>query len=134
MITNKLKTASLKLTFQREKILEYIISQKEHPTAEMIYAHIVKVIPHISKTTVYNNVKSLAKANLIRPIKFIGEIEARYDGVVDDHHHFVCDKCGKIYDLDLSCKHLNKKDLEGHIVENIYAYFTGTCKNCKEDK
>lgn len=132
MITNKLKTASLKITFQREKILEYIIFNKEHPTAEMVYKYIVKKIPHISKTTVYNNLKSLAKANLINPIKFIGETEVRYDGVVDNHHHFVCEKCGKIYDLNLSCKHMNKKEVEGHKVENIYAYFVGTCKKCKE--
>ena len=69
MITNKLKTASLKLTFQREKILEYIISQKEHPTAEMIYAHIVKVIPHISKTTVYNTLKLFEEKNIVQSLK-----------------------------------------------------------------
>ena len=97
MITNKLKTASLKSTFQREKILEYITSKREHPTAEMIYDHIVKIIPSISRTTVYNNVKALAKANLVKPIKFIGETQIRYDGVTKNHYHFICEKCGKIF-------------------------------------
>jgi Fe2+ or Zn2+ uptake regulation protein len=132
MITNQLKTASLKSTFQREKILEYIISKKEHPTAEMIYDHIVKIISNISRTTVYNNVKALTKANIIKPIKFIGENQVRYDGETKLHYHFICEKCGKIYDIYTDYdKVLNKKNIEGNKIKNVYAYFSGICKNCK---
>ena len=133
MITNKSKTVYLKSTFQREKILEYIISKKEHPSAEMIYDHIVKIISNISRTTVYNNVKALAKANLIKPIKFIGEKQVRYDGETKPHYHFICEKCGKIYDMNISCDKIwNKKNIEGHKIKNAYAYFTGICKKCNK--
>ncbi|MFA7074203.1 MAG: transcriptional repressor [Endomicrobiaceae bacterium] len=132
MITNKLKKASLKSTFQREKILEYIISRKEHPTADMIYKYMQTLSPCISKTTVYNTVKSLTKTNIIKSIKFSGKDETRYDGTVDAHHHFVCEKCGKIYDIKLKCQTFNKKEIDGHKIHNACAYFTGICKECKK--
>ncbi|MEA5000638.1 MAG: transcriptional repressor [Endomicrobiaceae bacterium] len=132
MITNKLKKASLKSTFQREKILEYIISRKEHPTADMIYRYMLTLSPCISKTTVYNTVKSLTKTNLIKSVKFLGQDEIRYDGTVDTHHHFVCEKCGKIYDIEVLCQNFNKKEINGHKINNVYAYFTGICKECKK--
>lgn len=131
MITNKLNKVSLKSTFQREKILDYIVSGKEHPTADMIYKYMLKISPCISKTTVYNTVKSLSEAKLIKSIKFTGKDEIRYDGIVDAHHHFICEKCGKIYDLGITCRHFDKKNIDGHDINNVYAYFTGTCKNCK---
>ncbi len=132
MITNKLKKASLKSTFQREKILEYIISRKEHPTADMIYRYMLTLSPCISKTTVYNTVKSLTKTNLIKSVKFLGQDEIRYDGTVDTHHHFVCEKCGKIYDIEVLCQNFNKKEINEHKINNVYAYFTGICKECKK--
>ncbi|MGE4384513.1 MAG: Fur family transcriptional regulator [Endomicrobiaceae bacterium] len=132
MITNKLKKASLKSTFQREKILEYIISRKEHPTADMIYKYMLTLSPCISKTTVYNTVKSLTKTNIIKSIKFLGKDEIRYDGTVDTHHHFLCEKCGKIYDIEVQCQNFNKKEINGHKIHNAYAYFTGICKECKK--
>lgn len=131
MITNRLKKVSLKSTFQREKILEYIISRKEHPTADMIYQYMLTISPCISKTTVYNTVKSLSKTNLIKSIKFLGKDEIRYDGTVDAHHHFLCEKCGKIYDVEIQCQNFKKEDIDGHKINNVYAYFTGICKKCK---
>lgn len=133
MITNKLRAASLKSTFQRQRILEYIYAGKNHPNVEMIYKHMLKICPTISKTTVYNTVKSLDKAGLIKAVKFSSKGEAIYDGNPSVHYHFVCDKCGKIFDLDLDCKNIIKKEIDGHKVESVCAYFSGVCKECKKD-
>ncbi len=133
MITNKLRAASLKSTFQRQRILEYIYAGKNHPNVETIYKHMLKICPTISKTTVYNTVKSLDKAGLIKAVKFSGKGEAIYDGNPSVHYHFVCDKCGKIFDLDLDCKNIIKKEIDGHKVESVCAYFSGVCKECKKD-
>lgn len=133
MITNKLNKASLKQTVQREEILKYILADKIHPTADMIYKNIVKIIPHISRTTVYNNLKALEKANIIKAITITGEDETRYDAVVEPHHHFVCEKCGKIYDIDICCNNFLKKNIEGHSINSVYAYFKGICKECTKD-
>ncbi len=133
MITNKLRTASLKSTFQREKILEYIYSSKEHPNVDKIYKYMLKLAPSISKTTVYNTVKSLDKAGLIKAVKFCGKDEAIYDGNITVHYHFVCNKCGTIFDLDLDCKNIIKKEIDGHKIESVCSYFSGICKECKKD-
>ena len=131
MITNKLRSADLKSTFQREKILEYLSSRKEHPTVDMIYKYMLSIYPSISKTTVYNTVKSLDKAGLIKAVKFCSKGEVIYDGNPSVHYHFVCKECGKIFDLDLDCKNIIKKEINGHKVEDICAYFSGICKECK---
>lgn len=133
MITNKLRAVALKSTFQREKILEYISSRKEHPTVDRIYKHMIKICPSISKTTVYNTVKSLDKAGLIKAVKFCGKDEYIYDGDTSVHYHFVCNKCGKIFDLNLDCKNIIKKEIDGHKIESICSYFSGICKECKKD-
>ncbi len=133
MITNKLRAVALKSTFQREKILEYIYSRKEHPTVDRIYKHMIKICPSISKTTVYNTVKSLDKAGLIKAVKFCGKDECIYDGNTSVHYHFICNKCGKIFDLNLDCKNIVKKEIDGHKVEGICAYFSGICKECQKD-
>ncbi len=131
MITNKLKNVSLKSTFQREKILEYIMSRNEHPTADMIYRYMKTLSPSISRTTIYNTVKSLNKTNLIKAIKFLGKDEIRYESRIDAHHHFLCEKCGKIYDLEIECKNFAKKNIDGHKIKNVCAYFSGICKKCR---
>ena len=132
MITNKLRSVALKATFQREKILEYLSSRKEHPTADMIYKYMLSISPSISKTTVYNTVKSLNKTGLVKAIKFCGKDEVIYDSDISIHHHFVCKKCGKIFDLDICCPNALKKTIEGHNIESFFGYFSGTCKECKK--
>ena len=49
-----LKSHEIKPSFQRMRIFEYLITHRNHPTVEMIYKSLVKEIPTLSKTTVYN--------------------------------------------------------------------------------
>ncbi len=129
MITNKLSSSGLKQTFQRRKILEFLENTKSHPTADSIYNEIVKEIPTISRTTVYNTVNKLAEEGIIKCIKTKNS-EMRFDACTEPHYHFVCNECGHIYDIGVCCANALKYNVDGHKIEDIFICYSGTCKEC----
>jgi Fur family peroxide stress response transcriptional regulator len=130
MITNKLSSSGLRQTFQRRKILEFLENTKSHPTADTIYKEILKEIPTVSRTTVYNTVNKLVEEGIIKCLK-IKESEMRFDARTEPHYHFVCNKCGKVYDVGICCKNVLSYDIDGHKVEDIFICYSGICKFCK---
>ncbi len=120
---------NLKPTFQRIKILEYLFNNIVHPTADDIYKAIVEQIPMLSKTTVYNTLNTFIKSGIIKGI-YIEENEVRYDSIIEDHGHFKCTKCNKIYDVKLDCKVINNLINNKFKIEEKCIYFKGICSNC----
>lgn len=59
---------NIKPTFQRIKILEYLLSRRTHPDAETTYNELIKEIPTISKTTIYNTLREFSVKGLILSI------------------------------------------------------------------
>ena len=51
--------AALKYSRQRESIKHYLMTTKEHPTADTVYMHVKKEFPNISLGTVYRNLNLL---------------------------------------------------------------------------
>ncbi len=123
-----------KKTKQREAILEILKNTKSHPTADEIYQKVRQEIPHISKGTVYRNLKFLAEREEVIKIDTEGT-EARYDARVENHYHFRCDSCGKVFDVDVPVDvELDKKaaqktgfDITHHVLE-----FRGFCSECQK--
>ena len=130
MITNKLSSSGLRQTFQRRKILEFLENTKSHPTADNIYNAIVKKIPTVSRTTVYNTVNKLVEEGIIKRIK-IKDSEMRFDACTEPHYHFLCDICGKVYDIGLCCKNALSYEIDGHKVKDIFVCYNGMCRACK---
>jgi len=130
-IKSLLKKKDVKLTYQRIKILDYIKNRKKHPTFEMIYNDLVKEIPTISKTTIYNTLHVFIEKGLVTPVSIPGK-DVRFDGNSSWHHHFICERCGRIIDLDIRCEYLEKGEVEGHRIKEFYGYFKGICRDCLE--
>ncbi len=84
---------------QREAILAAVRSTTCHPTADVVYAEVRKLIPGVSLGTVYRNLRVLVDAGELRTIEGPGGV-SRYDGCTDGHYHFRCDICGKVQDID----------------------------------
>lgn len=121
---------------QREAIALYLDSTKSHPTAEEIYRQVKEELPDISLATVYRNLKQLEELHLIRRLD-TGEGEARFDADLSDHSHFLCEKCGRVYDLFdelVSPEVISQKLGEGFSVgrKTVYAY--GICSGCNKEK
>lgn len=129
--SERLATKGIAPSYQRIKILEYLDKKMNHPTAEMIYHDLKKQIPTLSKTTVYNTLKIFSSNDIIVELN-IFENEVRYDIKTDNHIHFKCLKCDKIYDLESKCALYEKEMIEGHKIMEYHVNLKGICKNCLE--
>ena len=99
-LRQELKTKNIGLSHQRLKVLEYLTQNRCHPTVDQIYTELQKDIPTLSKTTVYNTLRILAEAGLVKVIS-IEDKECRFDIDTEDHGHFKCESCGTIFDFPL---------------------------------
>jgi Fe2+ or Zn2+ uptake regulation protein len=125
-VSEMLKENGIKPSYQRIKIYEYLLENRTHPTVDEIYRYLVKEIPTLSKTTVYNTLNLFVEKNIVLMIT-IDENETRYDADTSVHGHFRCKKCSKIYDFDINVSCIN---LEGFEIYTKNVYFDGICKNC----
>ena len=77
-LKQELKEKNVSLSHQRLKILEYLVQNRCHPTVEQIFSELQKDMPTLSKTTIYNTLRMLAKSGLVKVIT-IEDKETRYD-------------------------------------------------------
>lgn len=126
---NLLEAAGLKPTYPRLKILQYLQKHENHPTVEMIYEDLVKEIPTISKTTIYNTLNALVEKGIIHSITITGT-ETRYDAKEGDHHHLLCKSCGRIFDVEVHCPYEGQIEVDGHRIDQKLGYFKGVCRDC----
>ena len=122
----------MKYSRQREAVIECLRNRHDHPTADALYQTLREEDPKISLGTVYRNLGLLVELGEIRKIS-TGDGCERYDYITEDHYHFICNHCGRIFDLDT-------KQMEGiHnsvVNENIATIdsheltFYGICKEC----
>ena len=135
MITNleTLKTmmlnSKLKPTYQRLKILGFMVGNTTHPTIEVIYKNLKNKIPTLSKTTLYNTLETFSKNSLVGKINIAQEV--RFDGITKWHHHFVCEKCKAIVDINVSCPNCQRQEIEGNLITKVHGYFVGVCRQCR---
>jgi len=125
-----------RMTNQKKVIIDYLRSVCSHPSAEEVYLYVKGKLPQISKGTVYRILNNLGKKGEIQSIK---EDVAHFDGDISSHAHFVCQKCGNVYDVFDVCheckvlrrKLTRKKGKVGNIL-NYQMNFYGICKNCSK--
>jgi len=89
----------IRRTKQREAILRVLGDMNSHPTADWIYGEVRKEIPNISLGTVYRNLRLLCKKGKILELGLCGTL-SRFDGRRDNHYHFRCENCGRVFDVD----------------------------------
>ena len=113
----ELKKRNISLSFQRLKVLEYLVQNRCHPTVDQIFTDLQKNISTLSKTTVYNTLRILVEAGLVRVIT-IEDNETRFDIVVENHGHFKCEACGMIYNFCIDVESLTSKDLRNFMIND----------------
>lgn len=132
-IKNLIENKGVKPTLHRIKILEYLQENMSHPTVDRIYEDIVKIIPTISKTTVYNTLKIFVEHEIITELTITGN-ETHYEMNHDNeqHHHFYCTQCKTIYDIESDCDHqcTKKTEIGGNKINSYQCYYRGICKEC----
>lgn len=125
-------TATLKRSRQRDAIISYLATRRDHPTADMIYSALRETMPNISLGTVYRNLALLSERGDILKLSFDGKVD-HYDGFTHPHCHFICKECNAILDLDVpvcaSFLDEAKDGFEGEIT-SYSIFFNGTCEEC----
>ena len=121
-------------TIQCSLVLETVNKLQSHATADEIYDAIVQEHPHISRGTVYRNLNRLAEMGQIRKLEIPGRAE-RFDHLCHEHYHVRCEKCGRVFDVDMDCvsgleKHI-KAD-HGFQFNGDDIIFKGLCPDCRK--
>jgi Fur family ferric uptake transcriptional regulator/Fur family peroxide stress response transcriptional regulator len=88
------------LTRQRKVVLDVVRAGDSHPTAAEVFQVARQAMPGISFATVYNSLRYLKQAGLVREVAF-GSGASRYDRETERHDHAVCSECGTLVDFDL---------------------------------
>ncbi|MBL9001995.1 MAG: transcriptional repressor [Phycisphaerae bacterium] len=97
-LLEQLREHGIQPTPQRLAVAEYVMSAREHPTADRVWERVRKRCPTVSRATVYNTLNLLVKKGLIRT-QVLKEGTVVFDPHVDSHHHFIDTDTGRIYDI-----------------------------------
>lgn len=124
----------MRLTTQRQIILEELAKVKTHPTASELYDMVRKRLPRIGLGTVYRNLELMAENGMILKLE-VGGTQKRFDATTDTHYHIRCSNCGKVDDVDTpvmddlvqTAAESTSYQIIGHHVE-----FTGVCPACQK--
>lgn len=117
-------------------IKEFLISRKDHPTADAVYMNVRQQSPNISLGTVYRNLTLLADIGDIQRLR-VGDGVDHFDADTSPHYHFVCTDCNSIIDLEMDSideiSSIAGANFDGHIAGHV-TYFYGKCEECIKDK
>lgn len=124
----------VKPSVQRLALMNYLLTHKTHPNVEEMYAALSGEIPTLSRTTVYNTMKLFVEHGVALALN-IEEKNLRFDGDVMPHGHFLCKKCGKLYDFCAQSGNIAAEKWfdvpAGFELEDVQVYCKGICNNCK---
>jgi Fur family peroxide stress response transcriptional regulator len=93
------ESSGLRCTPQRYGVMAFLMEHSGHPTAPEIFEAVNRLDPRSSRATIYNNLRDLVQAGLVREVAVEGRA-ARFDAKAKQHHHFICDRCGNVEDLE----------------------------------
>lgn len=124
------------LTRQRKAVLDVVRSGDTHPTAAEVFAAARKAMPAISFATVYNSLRYLKQAGLVREVAF-GNGASRYDRETDRHDHAICSECGTLVDFDLpgTVELIRAAARASRFkAESVHLTLVGLCPRCRKPK
>lgn len=129
----QLKTSGVRITPQRHAILAYLLESMDHPTADEIYRALNSHFPSMSVATVYNNLKMLIEAGMVRELTY-GDSSSRFDADVTEHYHIICEQCGKIEDFHYPSLTMVEQQAEkrtGYQISGHRMELYGVCADCR---
>jgi Fe2+ or Zn2+ uptake regulation protein len=131
-----LRASALRVTRPRVAVLAAV---HEHPHADTdaILGAARTDIGAVSHQAVYDVLRALTTAGLVRCIQPKGSV-ARYEARIgDNHHHVVCRSCGAIADVDCAVGYapcLTASDGSEYEIDEAEVVFWGRCPACAAPK
>jgi Fur family transcriptional regulator, stress-responsive regulator len=131
-LTPVLRAASLRVTRPRLAVLG-AVHDNPHVDTDTVIRLVRADLGAVSHQAVYDVLRVLTEAGLLRRIQPAGAT-ARYESRVgDNHHHVVCRTCGAIADVECAVGHspcLTASDSHGFVVDEAEVVYWGTCPGC----
>ncbi|MFB7874614.1 Fur family transcriptional regulator [Nocardia sp. NPDC056064] len=131
-----LRAASLRVTAPRLAVLSAVHHQP-HAETDVIIGRVRESLGTVSQQAVYDVLRVLTDAGLLRRIQPMGTV-ARYETRVgDNHHHLVCRSCGVIVDIDCAVGDapcLTVPDDQGFVIDEAEVIYWGLCPDCSSSR
>lgn len=118
-------------SLQRIAVYEYLLRNRTHPTADEIYLALYQEIPTLSKTTVYNVLRSLAENNAVLALT-IDDKNVRYDADISEHSHLKCEVCNRLFDIPQP--QIERNQTAEYQINKLHVYCWGVCSECNMPK
>jgi Fur family transcriptional regulator, peroxide stress response regulator len=129
-IRRSLEGSRLRCTPQRYAVMAFLMEHARHPTAAEVFKAVNRADPRSSRATTYNNLRDLVQVGLVREVAVEGRA-ARYDAKVMRHHHFICDRCGNVEDMEwYDVPKPAPGALGKRILRECELIFRGLCSKC----
>lgn len=131
-LTSSIRGAGLRVTRPRLAVLS-AVDAHPHAVTEAILSEVRRVVPDVSRQAVYDVLRALTEAGLLRRIQPSGHA-ARYETRIgDNHHHLVCRDCGDVRDVDCArgqAPCLEAADSHGFVIDEAEVVYWGRCPDC----
>lgn len=116
-----------RISSHARSVLEVLSSKRCHMTAEEILAG----LDGIGTATVYRALDHLTELGMIRRLA-LGKKSAVYEYIRDSHMHFVCNRCGHVYDIETDFSGMSREAAKicGHHVNWTEVTAHGMCSAC----
>jgi len=95
-----LKRSGINATAQRIAICRFVLCDAEHPSAEDVKLWVDQNFPKMSLATVYNTLRILVDAGLLRELRLPHSDAVLYDNNLSSHFHFLDEETGELLDVD----------------------------------
>ncbi|MDQ7849344.1 MAG: Fur family transcriptional regulator [Armatimonadota bacterium] len=132
-LRQRLREAGRRVTPQRDLIFRLLEeTQADHPSAEMLHLRAARQMPSISLRTVYAVLAELQELAVVRPLD-LGTGSTRFCTNVRNHHHLVCERCGRVKDvfMELASLEVPEEQRSGFLVKEQSVVFRGLCAGCR---
>jgi Fe2+ or Zn2+ uptake regulation protein len=127
-----LREVDLRVTRPRLAVLT-AVHQHPHADTDSIIGAVRQELVAVSHQAVYDVLRALTTAGLVRRIEPAGSV-ARYEARVgDNHHHAVCRSCGAIADVDCAAGEtpcLTASNDQGFLIDEAEVVYWGLCPQC----
>jgi Fe2+ or Zn2+ uptake regulation protein len=124
-LTQLLRARGIRPSSQRLAVAAAVMGRDDHPSADQVWERARAVLPEVSRATVYNTLNRLVDEGLLRPVELAGGCVV-FDCNIADHHHFIDEATGHIYDIPWDALQVGNLDiLEGYEVREYQVVLRG---------
>lgn len=119
-----------KCTSQRLAVYEFLQNNLNHPDVDTVWHAVRGRLPAVTRESIYRILNEFVEKGMIRRLDHIDS--ARYDSRTEPHGHFLCEKCGKIFDFSWPEGVILPGELPGKAFSHMEIRLVGICSRCTD--